>query len=105
MSIAADLYAESDKHISIAKILSDAGFQVTASERRLADGSQAPVFSAVRDSAKVSVTVMPVRKDPQYVYLSLLAKPRFSAALRSASEALEAHGALTSDQYAATQTI
>ena len=105
MSVAIDLYMRSGDDLAVAQVLSEAGFEVTTSERRLANGSQAPVFCASRDTAQVSITVMPLPKDPRHLYLSLLAKPRFSATLRSVADTLEAHGALTSDQYAATSTI
>jgi hypothetical protein len=103
MGVAADLYVPRDKEISFVDIFAPQGFQVTISARKLADGSRTPVYRCARAKERFGLILLPVRDNPHYTGITLLARPRRSETLISAMETLQRYGALNQTQYDATR--
>jgi hypothetical protein len=99
MSAAVDIYVPTQWETTVSNVLTAAGFDVTARDRKLADGRSGREYSCTRDSAAITLSEMPIPEDSRYLYLLGLSRPKHLAALVSARDALTQHGALDSDTY------
>jgi hypothetical protein len=103
MGVAADLYLPRDKQISFVDVFAPEGFQVTVSARKLADGSRTPVYKCVRGKERFGLILLPIRDNPRYTGIMLLARPRHSEVMIWARDTLQEHGLLSRAQYDATR--
>ena len=99
MSAAVDIYIPAQWETSVSSVLGEAGFQVTARNRQLASGIPAREYACTRDGETITLTQTPLSDDSSHFYILGLSRPRGSAALLSALEALKQHGALDSSTY------
>ena len=101
MGVAANLVVRHDQQISFVDVFAPEGFQITVSARKLADGSRTPVYKCTRGKERFVIILLPLRKDPDYTAIMLLAKARHSDLMIWARDTLQKHGALDQAQYEA----
>ncbi len=99
MSAAVDIYIPTQWNTSVSSVLTAAGFSVTSRDRHLANGVSGREHSCTRDGQVITLTEFPLPDDPSYFAVLGLSKPKHTAALLSARDALTQHGALDSDSY------
>jgi hypothetical protein len=99
MSAAVDLFIPKEWETSIPEVLQAAGFQVTNSSRKFADGRVGNSYSCVRDGKRISFTEIPLPEDPTYLAILGLSRPKHSEILLLARDALQQRGAIDVNEY------
>ena len=89
--------------MTISGVLTSAGFQVAVTDCTLPNGDRTRQYSCTRDGRIITLTELPLPGDSTHVAILGACRPKHTAALVEARDALTQHGALDSDAYHRTR--